>query len=382
MTKLAAHVQETSDTAAEHLRRALYPAIKCMGNTTPAWLREKVLPEYDRCGVPRPFIWRRQWTDDKRDEWVRAGKMGARAFFDHAASAYDAWADLTLVVEGINEFVAWSVEDMRWLNEFDAEAAMIWQAHGRQYIGGNWSVGHPDLALWPEYRDALGRMDFLGLHMYGWPEGVAEDGVPFLWHPWRVFRYQKVRQTILENNMRLPPILLTEVGWARGVWNGDLGDVGFKRSPDPNAYFAWLTGFDSRITSDADVLYASIFQTGAKADWRERGFDIVGHYVGNVLADYTRVDALTLPPEPPPYAPGPPSDDEIRNLASNSLGIPYTPGHAFPSYARAHGLGAPLGSTFDRRGLRIQAFMGGVVTCVLAPNPEDTDWSKTTHIKW
>lgn len=312
MTKLAAHVQQSSDAVAEHLRRALYPAIKCMGNTTASWLRDEVLWEYDNCGVPRPFIWRREWTDDKRDEWVRRGEAGARAFFEHTAPAYDTWADLTDVVEGINEFTAWTVEDMRWLNEFDAEAALLWHTHGKRYIGGDWSVGHPDLSLWPEYKDALRHMDFLGLHMYGWPEGLNEVGTPFIWDPYRVMRWQKVREEIISHGMRLPPIILTEIGWARAVWNGDQGDVGFKVAPDPNAYYAWLTGFDALIIPDGDVQAAAIFQTGAKSGWQS--FDIVNHYVGNCLADYTRVAALQHQPAPAPVPdPLPPTTGKLTD---------------------------------------------------------------------
>ena len=77
-----------------------------------------------------------------------------------------------------------------------------------------------------------------------------------------------------------------------------------------------------------------------------------------------------------------PIDEEIRNLAWNSIGVPYTPTHAFPQYAREHNLGAPLRNTDDYKGIRWQPFMGGIVKCVLAPVPDDTDWTKTTHIKW
>ena len=302
MSKLSAHVQNLNDATVDHLRRAVYPAIKCMTNVSPQALRDRVLPAYDEAEVPRPFIWVRDWTDDKRDEWIRMGKAGARAFFDRTAPKYDVWSELTDVVEGQNEAIVWTVDEMRRVDEFEAELVLLWHTHGKRYVGGNWSVGHPDLALWPEYRDALQHMDFLGLHMYGWPEGVAGDGVPFLWHPWRVFRYQMVRQTILSNNVRLPPILLTEIGWARAVWNRDLGDVGFKTAPAPNAYHGWLVSLDAKMCADSDVRYGAIFQTGANRDWQT--FDIVGHFVGNCIADYTRVNALhPVVPEPEPTDP-------------------------------------------------------------------------------
>jgi len=290
VSRLAGHVQNLNDATVDHLRRALYPGLKCMTGVSPQRLRDKVLSAYDEVGVPRPFIWVRDWTDDKRDEWIRAGKAGARAFFERTAPRYNVWRDLTRVVEGVNEFIAWTPDDMRWANEFTTEAAILYQQHGNQFVGGDWSVGHPDLALWQYYGDALRHMDFLGLHEYDWPEGKTSDGTPFLWDPWRVFRYKKVRQTILSQNMRLPPILITEVGWARGVWSTSQGDVGFKTAPDPNALYPWFISYDAKVTADTDVRFAAIFQTGANSDWQT--FDIVGSYTGNVIADYTRVNAL------------------------------------------------------------------------------------------
>ncbi|HUW09328.1 MAG TPA: hypothetical protein VM537_06325 [Anaerolineae bacterium] len=313
MTKLAAHIQESSDAAAEHLRMALYPAIKCMGNVTPAWLREKVLPEYDQCGVPRPFIWRRKWVDvDEQKGWVLEGIAGAHKFFERTAPEYDAWRGLTDVVESVNEFIPWREDDMRRLCEFESELVRLFHLHGNRIIVGNFSVGWPQLEHWPFYSATLAHADFLGLHEYAWPEGVAgDDGVAFLWHPWRVMRYKKARQVMLSHGMRLPPIILTEIGWDRAVWQTGHTVHGFRGAPDPNAYYAWLTGYDARVIPDSDVLYTSVFQTGATADWRAKGFDIVGHYVGNCLADYTRVAALQHPQ--PPQSPIVPSTGKLTD---------------------------------------------------------------------
>lgn len=303
MTKLAAHVQESSDAVAEHLRRALYPAIKCMGNTTPAWLREKVLPEYDRCGVARPFIWRREHVEDGQwREWVMEGKLGAAKFFGATVRGYDDWRSVTDVVESGNEFIDWSDDDMKRLDECESELVRLYHIHGNRIIVGNFAVGWAKLGHWKLYGATLAHADFLGEHIYGWPEGFApDDGAPFLWHPWRVLRFKKARECILAAGHRLPPVILTELGWDKALWQG--GNSGFRNAPDPNAYYPWLTGFDARISADADVRYAAIFQTGAAADWRQKGFCIVGHYVGNTIADYTRADALQIPPETPPEPP-------------------------------------------------------------------------------
>lgn len=313
MTKVAAHVQESSDACAEHLRRALYPAIKCMGNTTPAWLREKVLPEYDRCEVPRPFIWRREHVEDAQwRSWVMEGKAGAAKFFGATVRGYDDWRSLTDVVESGNEFIDWSDDDMKRLDECESEVVRLYHIHGNRIIVGNFAVGWAKMEHWKFYGSTLAHADFLGLHEYAWPEGRdANDDVAFLWHPWRVMRFKKARESILAAGHRLPPIILTEIGWDRAIWQG--GHAGFRKAPDPNAYYAWLTGYDARVTADPDLCYTAIFQTGAKADWRAMGFCIVGHYVGNVLADYTREAALHRP-KPPPPAPGPLTDAEKARL--------------------------------------------------------------------
>lgn len=42
-----------------------------------------------------------------------------------------------------------------------------------------------------------------------------------------------------------------------------------------------------------------------------------------------------------------PTPEFLTNLAWNQLGVAYNPTHAFPQYAKAHGLGVPRGNTFD-----------------------------------
>lgn len=107
--------------------------------------------------------------------------------------------------------------------------------------------------------------------------------------------------------------------------------------------------------------------------WGYEGkFQTYDHYEGFVR---NLVPAMRNLPGPPLPTDGP-TDDEIRDLAWNALGIPYTPDHTFPVYAQEHNLGAPLRDTFDHKGVRIQPFMGGIVKCVIG------DWSQTTHIKW
>jgi len=300
MTKLAGHVQRLNGNTIDHLKRALYPAIKCLTGVDLWQLRDKILPSYDEEDVGRPFLWVRKWIDaNEQKQWVDEGIDGAHKFFERTVRGYDEWRDLTNVIESVNEFIPWTDDDMRRLCGFECELTRLYHEHGNRVIVGNFSNGWPKIEHWPLYSAMMAHADFLGLHGYAWPEGIdANDGVAFLWHPWRIMRFEKARQTILSHKMRLPPIILTEIGWDRAVWQGD--HAGFRKAPSPNAYYDWLVGYDERIASDDDVRYAAIFQTGAAEDWSQMGFDIAGHYVGNCLADYTRVDALRQhAPEPP-----------------------------------------------------------------------------------
>ena len=84
-----------------------------------------------------------------------------------------------------------------------------------------------------------------------------------------------------------------------------------------------------------------------------------------------------------------PGDDEIhfataqeaiRNKAWNEMSVAYNPDAGFPTYARHHGLGAPLtGETdveFEEKTYRLQGFVGGIVFCQVGL------WDQISHIEW
>ena len=114
------------------------------------------------------------------------------------------------------------------------------------------------------------------------------------------------------------------------------------------------------------------FVYGYEGQWQS--YDHDEGFVRNLVAAMPNLPVNEEPVNPPAIVG--PTDEEIRNLAWNSLGVPYTPGYAFPRYAREHDLGAPLRKEDDHKGVRWQPFMGGIVKCVI------DQWSNTTHIKW
>jgi hypothetical protein len=90
-------------------------------------------------------------------------------------------------------------------------------------------------------------------------------------------------------------------------------------------------------------------------------------------------DWWTIEAEPPPPPPPPPPADPllaIRNAAWNQLGIPYNPAAAFPTYARAHGLGNPVTTEFDIEGYRAQGYQGGILMCAIG------QWDKIGVVPW
>jgi len=92
---------------------------------------------------------------------------------------------------------------------------------------------------------------------------------------------------------------------------------------------------------------------------------------------------VVMPMPAPPPTPAPPDAamvDRLRNAAVNGIAdshpLPYNPAAAFPSYARAHSLGAPLSGEVNVATYRLQAYALGIVY-TLVP-----DWAHTTHMAW
>lgn len=303
-TKLAGHVQIWSAATEDHLKRALYPALKLLTGVDPVEVRDKVLPAYDRAGRPRPLIWPRKWTDDITPGLVAQGAAGARAWRDAVIGDYAHWRTVLGcdTVELDNEIICWSDDDAKRHNEFEAEVIRLLAQDGFSSIALNASVGWPKLEHWRHYQETLATAQYIGLHEYGWPE-VNAEGHDLRYFDWHVLRYRRACETIRDLGYRLPRIILTEIGW-EGALVG-LGHRGFRMLPDQGQYLDWLKWYDGEIKGDPRVAYANIFQTGAKDDWRE--MDAVGSEIDGALADYVRNSYA-------PAQPSAPADAEATQL--------------------------------------------------------------------
>ena len=168
----------------------------------------------------------------------------------------------------------------------------------------------------------------------------------------------------------VPPLLITECGIDGGVLDPPQGRTGWKtHTRDEEDFMGQLAWYDRETCQDDYVKAFFRFTSGAESEWLD--FDDTESLTRKQVNHIN--SSSPLPVEPPVDGL---TDDEIRNLAWNSLGVPYTPSHTFPQYAKKHNLGAPLRDTFDHKGIRIQSFMGGIVVC-----PID-QWDKVSHISW
>ena len=288
MTKLAGHVQVWSDETCEHLKRALYPALKVLVGVDPVVIRDEVLPYYQT----KPFIWPRKWTDDIAANCVARGAAGAQQFRDAVIGDYSLWRDVLgcQVVELDNEIICQTDDEAKRHNAFEAEVIRLLAQDGFGSIALNASVGWPKIEHLQWYKETLQGAQYLGLHEYGWPAN-NKDGQDLRYFPWHVLRYRKSCEEIRRLGYRLPRILITELGWEGALVN--IGHRGFRMWADQTPYLEWLKWYDEQITGDPRVEYASIFETGAKSDWRE--MDAVGSRIEAELENYVRSGAASTP---------------------------------------------------------------------------------------
>lgn len=313
--------------------------------------------------IGRPWI----GGDHVENEYIRDGAAGAERYFARLRQYYldrpYIWA-----WEGPNEPQPMSDPAFRHvLNLFETRWIELMHSIQKLTVALRLSVGwvdKPEHIL--DFVDALDITDYWALHEYSAP--MMQDAAG-----WHCLRYRQTVQALRDVGHRVPPLLITECGIDGGVLKPPQGKKSWKTfARDEEDYMGQLAWYDRELCKDDYVKAAFIFTSGPESEWVD--FDVNETLTRKLTAHIN--SSSPLPVEPAP------TDEEIRNLAWNSLGVPYTPDHTFPTYAREHNLGASLRNTDDYKGVRWQPFMGGIVKCVLAPNSDDTDWSKTTHIKW
>ena len=157
--------------------------------------------------------------------------------------------------EGYNEPVVQTTAGMDWYARFEVERVRLLAAEGRKACIGNFSVGNPDLPLWPAFYPAidaaLAQDGILGLHEYGtpmqqWFDNGSGEG-------WLCGRYRKLyRQYLIPSGRRIP-LAITECGV------DVVAPVGWRNHFTAEQYLDQLKWYDRILKQDGYVLGATIF---------------------------------------------------------------------------------------------------------------------------
>ena len=349
MSKLNPHFQKISDWA-----KPLW------ANCKNKWCKIVIPPVGDP--FPGKKVIGRPWIggDNIENEYIRDGTIGAERYFARLRDYY-LMRSYIWAWESPNEPHPMGDAGFRAkLNEFLVRWVELMHSIQKLTVILCLSVGWPDK---PEdildFVDALALTDYWSVHEYSAPAMQDAAG-------WHCLRYRQTVQALRDAGHRVPPLLITECGIDGGVINQ--GRTGWKtHARDEEDYMGQLAWYDRELCQDDYVKVAFIFTSGPESDWVD--FDVNENLTRKLVNHINSSSPLPVEPDGP-------TDDELRNLAWNSIGVPYTPTHAFVLYAKEHGLGAPLRNTDDIKGIRWQPFMGGIVICPIE------QWQKTTHIKW
>ena len=157
--------------------------------------------------------------------------------------------------EGYNEPVIQTNELMDWYAQFEAERVRILAGQGKKAVIANFSVGNPDLPLWPAFYPAIDAAlthgGILGLHEYGTPMQQHFDFNTG--EGWFAGRYRKLYRQFLIPEGKVIPLVITECGV------DVVPPVGWKNHFTEAEYLDQLKWYDSVLLEDDYVLGATIF---------------------------------------------------------------------------------------------------------------------------
>ena len=370
MTKTSAHIQR--------IEPWMQQALVDLGSNWVKFVNPPAGPD-PMPRIPNKIV--RIHTDKIDDQFVPRREQGGRDFVRHMLPQWRErpWATCYSLAnepecnsnEGLADLCTYSLGAMR---EADANGIKVVILDLPEGNPGDNQTGDVGVSAWklqqltPAVKEAVATGHYVGLHAY-WRPGV--DGPLGRWHAlgrieWDVEIWRQLGVDISKLNL-----LVTEWGVDGGIAPekpGHTPKTGWLTLCDPTTYFQEIAEGERRAQELPWLKSLLLFDWGPESEWVS-----FGHDEGAVRNIVRAIDPLG-PVEPPPTDGA--TDDEIRNLSWNYVGVAYNPTHAFPMYARERGLGAPLGGTFDHKGIRIQPFMGGIVKCVVG------DWGNTTHIKW
>jgi len=175
---------------------------------------------------------------------------------------------------------------------FEVERLRLMHAAGKRCAVGSWSVGVPDIRVWPSYRivlNAMGPRDAIALHEY-WSD---TNDLQNIWH---VGRWR------LEPLLSAKPIVVTECG--RDIVEAK-GYRGWHADPNLTAsgYLAELDAYGAMLDTQGNVLGATVFTAGQIVDPQWQPFE-VNSIAAQIIAGYS---GATSPQPAQPEQPSAPA---------------------------------------------------------------------------
>lgn len=319
-------------------------------------------------GQPDPFgvrtIGRLFFGGDVDKVLINEGAAGADKYYALAKPrmAKAAWV---YAWEGPNEPDVSAPMTCRNLAAFCKRLGYLLHQDGRRYVALSLSTGNPpDDAYWQYLGEGLQHADYLGLHEYGM-HAMTLDG-------WHLLRYRKAVNALQRYGFTPPPIFITETGIDYG---GNPITDGWRKWADETSYMAQLAAYDAELQKDPYVQGACPF-TWMPYNWPS--FEIYEAMSARVVQHIQQKGAfnpwnLAVTKSEEPMTNHEPA---VRAVAWNALGVPYNPDAAFVKYAKAQGLGRPLGPERGEGRYTVQAFERGIVYAV------DADWGNVRHLAW
>jgi len=326
--------------------------------------------------IPNKIV--RIHTDKIDDQFVPRGEEGGRDFMRFMLFAWRErpWATCYSLAnepdcnsnEGLANLCAYSIGAMREASASGIKLVILDLPEGNP---GDNQTGDTGVSAWklqqlaPAVKVAVALGHYVGLHAY-WRPGV--EGPLGRWHALGRIEWDVEMWRQLGVDVSKLKLLVTEWGVDGGIApekSGHAPKTGWLTLCDPATYFQEVAEGERRAQQFPWLKSLLLFDWGPESEWIS-----FGHDEGAARSIIRAIGPLPAPPSDGPI------DEEIRDLAWNSIGVPHTPTHAFPLYAKKNNLGAPLRDTFDHKGIRIQPFMGGIVKC-----PID-QWDQVSHISW
>ena len=271
--------------------------------------------------------------DGAEQELIWQGAAGAQVYYERCRDRYER-AAYVYAWEGPNEpHPLWQTNFRAKLVEFTVAWADLMMASGRRTVGGNFSVGWPDVGQAREFKEMCAVVDYLGLHEYGAPAMWDNQG-------WHCLRYRHTIRELRDVGARVPPIIIGECGIDGGVLGKTSAGRGWKTYATREQYKEQLAWYDAELCKDIEVVCATVFVAGPNRDWTDYEID-------EDLARWIEARHVGASPDDAPIL-------EIVAEAQRHI-IPRTPGYALYEAGKARGY-YEASDEFDVGNWRCQAF--------------------------